>query len=280
VAKGLRWTLFGLIGLAVIGYAAICGYLWRQQDAIVYPGGTVRIIPLSHLPAERLPGFQALVLSTPDGQRLNAWWRPPPAGRGVVIYLHGNQGTIGSPWRVDRLHDLAEAGLGVLALEYRGFGGSSGHPSETGLITDAETGYDFVHARAPNARIALFGESLGTGVAIALANRRPVAGVILDSPYASMLRLAELRYPWLPDRWLLRDPWDSQGRVAEIAAPLFIAHCDADRLVPLTEGQRLFAAARAPKEMVVLPRCGHVETWTAAVRTKALADFQTWTGLR
>ena len=169
-------------------------------------------------------------------------------------------------------------GYGILALEYRGFGGSSGHPSEPGLITDGLTGYDYIAAKQPGAKIAVFGDSLGTGVAVALATQRPVAGLMLDSPYASARRLAQQSYPWLPISLLLKSSWQSEDRIRAVTAPVFIAHCDADRRIPLSEGKRLFEAANQPKKIIVLPGCGHVETWVDPVKTAALQDFALWIG--
>ncbi len=225
-----------------------------------------------------LPDFRAVTLDTPDGEHLKGWWRPPAAAQGVVLYLHGNAGTIADPWRTERLKALSDAGFGVLGIEDRGVGGSSGHPSEPGLITDAETAYDYAAKQAPGAKIALFGDSLGTGVSVALATRRPVAGLVLDSPYASILRLAQADYSWLPTAAILRSHWNSEDRIRTVSAPVFIAHCDADKRIPLAEGQRLFKAANPPKEMVVVAGCGHVQTWSDAVKSKVLTDFAAWIG--
>ena len=273
------WRAVGALGAVMgAGYVAICFYMHERQDALVYPGGTVEIDPLPSPDSVGLAGFAAVTLDTPDGEHLNAWWHAPAPGQGVVLYLHGNRQNIAADWRMKRLRDLAAAGFGVLGLEYRGFGGSSGHPTEPGLIADSETGYDFIGRQVPGAKVALFGDSLGTGVAVALATRRHVAGLMLDSPYASAVRLAQLSYPWLPVARLLDSSWKSEERIKSVAAPILIAHCDADRRIPLSEGQRLFDTANQPKEMVVLPKCGHVETWIEPFRSKALSDFSSWIG--
>lgn len=282
--KGARmkgWARRAAIGLAAVaigGYGAICAYIYGQQDDLIYPGGTTDVRPLPAPDAAGLTGFQPVTLDTPDGQHLKSWWRAPGSGRGVVLYLHGNAENLAANWRVERLRDLAAAGYGVLGIEYRGFGGSSGHPSESGLITDAETAYAFIGRKAPSAKVALFADSLGTGVAVALAAERPVAGLVLDSPYASILRLASAGYSWLPVSLILQSPWKSEERIKAVTVPLLIAHCDADRRIPLAEGQRLYDAANQPKEMVVLPGCGHVHTWVEPVKSKALSDFSAWIG--
>ena len=272
----VRRAAVGVAALAIGGYIAICVYLYLQQDSLVYPGGTVAVRPLPVPATVGLDSLQAITLDTPDGEHLKSWWRAPDPGHGVIVYLHGNATNLAADWRVARFKAFAEAGFGILGIEYRGFGGSSGHPSEPGLITDAETAYDYAAAHAPGEKIVLFGDSLGTGVAVALATRRTVAGLMLDSPYASAARLAHIAYPWLPTSFLLRDHWESEARIKTIRAPILIAHCDADRRIPLAEGRRLLDAANQPKEFVELTGCGHVETWIEPVKSKVLNDFGAW----
>lgn len=279
----MGWLGRGAIGLAVLamsGYGALCGYMYARQDALVYPGGTTAIQPLPAPDSVGLKDFQPITLDTSDGEHLKAWWRPPEDGRGVILYLQGNAQSLAAPWRVARLRDIADAGYGILGLEYRGFGGSTGNPSEPGLIADAEAGYDLVARKAPGAKTILFGDSLGAAVAIALATKRPVAGLMLDSPFASAERLGHLRYPWVPIGILMRDKWPSDERVKNVTAPILIASCDQDRVVPPSEPKRLFDAAFAsnPKDMIFsLNNCGHVQTWREEP-TKRLAfeAFAEW----
>ena len=278
MAGWARRAAIGLAAAVIGGYGAICAYMYGQQDRLIYPGGTTDVKPLPAPDSAGLTGFQAVTLDTPDGQHLKSWWRAPDPGRGVVLYLHGNAGNLASDWRAGRLRDLAAAGYGVLGIEYRGFGGSSGHPSESGLITDAETAFAFIAREAPGAKVALFADSLGTGVAVALAAERPIAGLVLDSPYASILRLASAGYSWLPVSTILQSPWKSEDRIKSVKAPILVAHCDADRRIPLAEGLRLFEAANQPKKMIVLPGCGHVETWIDPAKGEALTDFAAWIG--
>jgi len=279
--KGGMWgALFGVLGLMAGGYGAICGYMYGHQDSLIYPAGTVAVKPLPAPGAAGLADFRDVTLDTPDGQHLKAWWHPPQPGHGAVLYLHGNAGNIADPWRAERLRDLDEAGLGVLGLEYRGFGGSTGHPSEPGMITDAETAYDFIAKEAPGAKIAVFGDSLGTAVSIALATRRPVAGLMLDSPFASMVRMGQINYPWLPVAQLVRSKWESEKRVAKLEVPVVVALCQEDRVVPLAEGKRLFEAIPADNQnrlLITFPGCGHVQTWSQGAKGLFLNDLALWT---
>jgi uncharacterized protein len=187
-----RW----LAMLAVPTLAAF-GYLWvilwfaaHQRDFQYTPGGS-RVAPETL----GLDGFAAVEIPTEDGKRIIAWWAAPSSGDGVVLFLHGSVDPSG--YRLAAAY-LRKSGLAVMAIDYRGYGGSTGTPSELGLRADARAAFDFIHAAAPESRIAVFGESLGTGVAVALARERPVAGVLLNAPYASVLRLFELRGPPLP----------------------------------------------------------------------------------
>ena len=130
------------------------------------------------------------------------------------------------PDHVWRLDQLKQSGLGILAIDWRGYGGSTGNPTELGLRADARAGFDFIRAAAPQSKIAVFGESLGTGPAVALARDRPVAGVLLNAPYASVRRLFELRGLPIPYRWLMKDPFDSEALIGGItrAAPDLARH--------------------------------------------------------
>lgn len=273
-----RRGLVAGLAVLVLGYAGICAYIYAVQDKLMYPGGTTDVHPLPAPDRIGLTDFRAVTLDTPDGERLKAWWLPPQPGHGAVLYLHGNGSNGSDPRRLVRFHDLQDAGYGVLALEYRGFSGSTGHPTEPGLIIDGLTGYDYIAKEAPGAKIALFGDSLGTAVALAVATQRPTAGLVLDSPFASMRRMGEQRYPYLPVGQLATSPWDSERRIAQVTVPILIAQCDADRTVPVAEGKRLFEAAHQPKEMIVLPGCGHIETWVDPVKSAALIDLAGWIG--
>jgi fermentation-respiration switch protein FrsA (DUF1100 family) len=276
--KPLSWLKIGLTVavVAVVGvYAAILIVLdVRQREFLYFPGRV-------HVPPARvgLSEFQAVEIKTADGERIVGWWKPPlHPGGGVVLYLHGNGSDLTD--RAQRFRDLGNAGFGVLGIDWRGYGGSTGHPTEAGLNADALAAYQWIGRQAPGSRIALFGESLGSGVAITLAARHPVAGIVLDSPYASMLRLAEDHMPYAPVSWMMQDTYTSEARVAQIHAPLFIAHCDRDQVIPLAEGRRLFVAAVQPKEMVVLQGCGHIETWEGETKGKMIERLHRWTDVK
>jgi fermentation-respiration switch protein FrsA (DUF1100 family) len=275
--RGKRWTPFrvGLAivaGLALAAYIGLCLFFAAYQREFQFAPGGGRTTPEE----VGLAGFAALDVRTEDGERLDAWWAPPPVpGRGVVLFLHGTPGTLaGTAWV---LPELQAAGFGVMAIDYRGYGGSSGTPSEAGFRIDAGAAFDAIRAAAPGSPIAVFGESLGTGPAVALARDRPVAGVLLNAPYASVRRLFELRGPPLPYRWLMLDPFDSEALIGGVTAPVMILHGTADTAIPIAEARRLFAAAREPKTMIEVEGAGHLAAYDGDGKRQALAALARWT---
>ncbi|MBW3560096.1 MAG: alpha/beta hydrolase [Proteobacteria bacterium] len=266
------WKPAALLGLLVFGlYLAVVAVFYLNQRSFLYPRTSTRTAP----GAAGLEGFVEVTLPTGDGETLVGWWRPPPAGAGAVLYYHGNGGSLVQ--RRDRFEDMAEAGLGVLAVSYRGYNGSTGTPSERALIADAEAALDWLGARAPAERTAVFGESLGSGVAVALAAKRQVGGLVLDSAYASVERTAARLYPFLPVRWLASDRYNSEARIRRVQEPVLIAHCEDDRMIPLSEARRLHSRAPGPRTLMILPRCGHVQTWEAGGRARMLGALLAFT---
>jgi uncharacterized protein len=268
-----RWWLATVACSALIAFCYLYLGLWfvvHQREFQYTPGGTI-----ASPEAVGLDGFAEVPITTEDGERLAAWWAPPPVQGGVVLFLHGTPSTLSDT--VWRLPDLRKSGLGVMAIDYRGYGSSSGRPSELGFRADARAAFDFIRATAPTSKVAVFGESLGTGIAVALARERPVAGVLLNAPYASVARLFELRGPPLPYRWLLTDQFDSEALISGIGAPVMILHGTADSNVPLAEARRLYAAAREPKSMIEVEGVGHLDAWEGGARQAALKALVSWT---
>src|SRR5205814_3815 len=257
--------------LSGFAYLCVCLFFVMHQRAFQYTLGGTRSTP----EAAAAAGFTEVKIATEDGERLDGWWLPPPAGRGVILFLHGTPGTV--PDHIWRFAQLRHSGLGILAIDWRGYGGSAGEPSELGLRADARAGFDLIRAAAPQSRIAVFGESLGTGPAVALAHDRPVAGVLLNAPYAAVRRLFELRGPALPYRWLMSDPFDSEALIGGVGVPVMILHGTADQNVPVGEARRLYAAAREPKRVILVEGAGHLGAWEGGGEGPALAALARWT---
>jgi fermentation-respiration switch protein FrsA (DUF1100 family) len=270
---GARCRFVALAALLLGGflYLLLCLFFVMHQRQFQYTLGGTRSTP----EAAAAAGFTEVKIATEDGERLDGWWLPPPAGGGVILFLHGTPGTV--PDHTWRFAQLKHSGLGILAIDWRGYGGSTGQPSELGLRADARAGFDFIRAAAPQSRIAVFGESLGTGPAVALAHDRPVAGILLNAPYASVRRLFERRGPVLPYRWLMSDPFDSETLIGGVGVPVMILHGTEDPAIPVGEARRLYAAAREPKSMIVVEGAGHLSAWEGGGEGPALAALARWT---
>lgn len=236
---------------AVLVYAALLVLLWLSQRALLYP------VPDGDGRDVALAGAQSFALATPDGQRLSAFFVPPRTQRSPsVLFFHGNA------QRLDELSGRARrysaAGYGFMAIAYRGYPGSTGEPSEKGLIIDGLAAFDDLRRRIAG-EIILHGLSLGTGVAVAVAAEREAGAVILEAPFASAADVAAERYPMFPVRLLMRDPFRSDRRIASVDEPLLILHSPRDSVIPIHHGRRLFERARAEKRFVPLEDAGHAD---------------------
>ena len=245
---GLKWLLIG----AVLAYVGVLALMYVFQRAMMYFPDPRRVAPAD----AGLPQAEEVTFASTDGETLIAWYVAPREGKPLVLYFQGN--AEGLPARVGRFTWLTADGTGLLALCYRGYGGSTGTPTEDGLIADAVAAYGFARAHYPAGRIVLFGESLGTAVTVALAAGHEVAGVILDAPFTSAAEVGAAVYPFAPVRWFMKDTWHSDERIGRVAAPLLVLHGEEDRIVPIRFGEKLFALAREPKRLVRFPQGGHV----------------------
>src|SRR5437763_1426557 len=271
-----RISPVGIVGLSAlfmggILYFYMCVTFALHQREYQYTLGGTR----STADAAAAAGFTEVKVATDDGARLDGWWRAPPEGHGVVLFLHGTPGTV--PDQVWRLDQLKQSGLGILAIDWRGYGGSSGDPTELGLRADARAGFDFIRAAAPQSKIAVFGESLGTGPAVALARDRPVAGVLLNAPYASVRRLFELRGLPIPYRWLMKDPFDSEALIGGVTAPLLILPATDAPATSVADAHRLYEAAHEPKMIFIADGAGHLDAWEGGGERLALEALARWT---
>lgn len=255
-ARWKTWTWRALAALVAL-YLGVFGLLALNQRAVIYLRGGPNLTPQQ----AGFPQGERIELTTADNERLAAWSVAPAAdpSRVVFLYFHGNGGTLAL--RAERFRAMTARGDGLLAVEYRGYPGSTGSPSEQGLLRDADALLAEATRRGyPPGRIVLVGESLGTGVAVALAAsaQTPFAGVVLDSAYDSIVNLASTMAPIFPVPLVLQDTWRSDLRVGALRAPLLMIHGAADAGIPIAFGQRLFALASEPKRFIVVPGRGHL----------------------
>lgn len=249
----LKRTLKKLLWLTVFGYVVFIAVLFFAQRMVMYhPDQTIPD------PAQAgVPEMTAQRVETVDGLKPLAWWgAPADETRPVVIYFHGNAGNLGGRARRARL--FMDAGFGVLLAGYRYNAGAGGDPSEEGLISDGRAAFAFVLSQgvAPE-RIVLYGESMGSGVAVAIASENAVGALVLESPFSSIADVAQYRFWFVPARWLVRDEFDSVTRIKKSRAPLLLIHGKADTVVPVLFGRKLLAAASEPKEGNFLPGGNH-----------------------
>ncbi len=275
--QGVRWRsvmawhlVLIVAAVPVVLYCVVVGGLYFVQGSLLFR-------PMDVAPdaaAAGVPGLRTVRVRTADGLDLVAWFLPAAAGRPTVLYFHGNGGNIGD--RIGRAERIARRGWGLMMLEYRGYG-NPGTPSEAGLEMDALGGLDELAALGVSSgRVVLYGESLGTGVAVRLATARRVAAVVLDAPYTSVADVAQLRYWFLPARLLVTNSFDILSRVSRVNAPLLVMQGDDDTVIPPAMGRAVFEAAREPKERWVSAGGLHgnaMETGGEAVLAAFLARY-------
>lgn len=245
----LKWLLIA----AAVGYSALLAGMYFWQRGLMYFPETVRTAPA----AAGFAQSEEVILDTADGEKIIAWHLPAATGKPIILYFHGNAGSL--RLRADRFRKLTADGTGLLGVSYRGYGGSTGSPSEAGLLKDAEAAYAFVAARYPAERIVAFGESLGTAVAVALAAERPIGKLVLDAPYTAAVDLAASVYPFVPVRLLMRDQFRAHEYIGRVAVPILVLHGELDRIIPIVFAERLFALITGPKEFVRFPRGTHMD---------------------
>jgi fermentation-respiration switch protein FrsA (DUF1100 family) len=201
------------------------------------------------------PEAEEHILTTGDGEKVIIWYVPAKPGHPVVLFFHGNGEVLAG--RVSRFRGITADGTGLVALSYRGYAGSTGKPSEQGLLNDAAAAYAFTAARYKPEQIVAWGFSLGTGVAVALAADHPVGKLILEAPYTSIADVAAPMFRLVPVHRLLRDQFHSDERIARVTASLLIMHGEKDPTILIRFAERLFALAREPKQFVRFPEGGH-----------------------
>lgn len=218
---------------------------------------------------------QAIAFPAADGARLTGWWIPPPhADSPVVLLLHGRSGNIAT--RAPIVRRLAADGFGMLAFDYRGYGASAGRPSEGAMSEDALSAYDWLRARGVDAgRIVLIGQSLGNAPAARLAAQRPIAGLILASPFISLPEAAADRHPSWPLRLLPwpRNRFEVAGHLGRMEAPILLIVSRRDALVPFRHARRFADSLARPPSWIVHERQGHDGLLAAAVAEGRVQPF-------
>ncbi len=243
-----------VLAAALAAYLLLClGVYARQRSLLYFPWRW------SEEEARRAnPGYEEVRFRAEDGESLHGWLLRNPGAPWTVIVFHGNGGNLSV--QADLMDPFERLGLQVLLFDYRGYGLSTGNPTEAGLVADGLAAAKFAadELRVPPERIVYYGKSIGAGVAALAGARRPPGRLILESSFDSMAALGAYHYPFLPVRWFLRDRFDAASVIGAIRCPILFIHGDADEIVPIARGRALFEAADlSGRRFLVLPGARH-----------------------
>ena len=256
--------------LVVVFYFLLTGCLFVFQRSLTY-------FPDTSLPSLKRGGvsdMEVVVLHTTDGLELLSWYKAAAPGQPTMVFFQGNAGNI--EMRGLKVRPFLDQGIGILLAGYRGYGGNAGTPSEMGLYADGRAALSFLAAQGvERRRIVLYGESIGTGVAVHLAREaaadEPVGGLVLEAPFTALGDVAQHHYFYLPARWLVRDRFESAAKIADVRAPVLIVHGEEDDVVPVKFGRRLFDAALEPKRGLWIEGYGHNDLYVSPVALDVMA---------
>ncbi len=257
------YVLWPLVALSLYGFLHLLAQRTIFQPSR-YPDGWWE--------QQRELGASDVWMETADGVRLHGWWAPSPGAALATLYLHGNAGNLSH--RGSHIRAIKAAGSSVLVVDYRGYGKSTGRPSEPGLYADAEAAYRYLTQRgAAPETVVLHGESLGCAVAIELAARLPAAGLILEAPFTTAGDVAHRILPFLGP--LVVRSFRSIEKIAEVRAPVLVIHGEQDRVIDPEMGRELFELAPGPKTFWSVPSAGHNDIVETAGRdyVRRLRDF-------
>lgn len=255
-------------------YAFVVLAAWLGQRRLIYVPNPSRFTPA----AAGLATATELELVAPDGARIVGWRVAARPGQPTILYFHGNAGGLVN--RAARIARYADKGYGMLMVSYRGYSGSTGSPSEADNLADARLAYErLLREGVVAGDIVLYGESLGTGIAVQIAAERPAAALVLDAPYTSMVDMALRRFPILPVRPLLADRYENARHIARVRIPVLVLHGAKDDLIPVAMGEEIYRLASEPKKLAVFPQGYHTDldqhgavevvvNWVADIRSR------------
>ncbi len=243
----LGWQILKNLVTIYILFAALIYLFQRKLQYFPDPSG----VPVPE--GREYSGLETVALITSDGLRVLGWYWPGSRPVTLIIF-HGNAGHRGH--RLTWMANLRALSCGIFILDYRGYGGSEGWPSEEGLYHDGEAALKWLKQRGSD-KLVYLGESLGCGVAVELATRHPPEAVILQSGFSSALDVARKAYPYLPVGLLMKDRFENRKKVAKIRCPVLVIHGERDSIIPIQLGRALFEAANEPKEWFPISGADH-----------------------
>lgn len=242
-----------LIAICVV-YAAINAYLYLFQRHILY----LPVVQMGEPKHYGMYDTELAKLKTVDNVEIVTWYTPPKHNEPIMIYLHGNAGNLGD--RTEKLKAFTDKGFGMLSVSWRGYGGSGGSPSEEGLYNDARAAIKYLTDKGISLKdIFIYGESLGTGVAVQMATEYDVKNIVLEAPYTSISSRAADLYPYIPVKLLLKDHFASIDKIGKVHVPVLIFHGYLDQVMPISHGRKMLEAANEPKEARLFEHVGHTD---------------------
>ena len=245
--------LFGILASVIAIYVIFLAILVLFQRHLMYfPDGQ------DFQPAKLgLSGFIRMDYSAPDGIRLHGFYAPRAAGRRLtILFLQGNAGNLNM--RADKIRLWQKEGFGLMLATYRGYAGNRGSPTEPGLYQDARAAITTLQAAGIARKdMIIYGESLGTGLAVQMASEGPSAALILEAPYTSIPDVGQFRYPFVPIFWVMQDKFMSIAKIGNIHTPLLVLQAGQDYVIPPHFARKLYEAANSPKQILTNATAGH-----------------------
>jgi pimeloyl-ACP methyl ester carboxylesterase len=248
----LKYISFAIL---IFYFGLLLGIYMNQQSLLYKPTKEI-----ADFETFNLSDTEELFLVSQDGTKLQAWFHKPQGNMPMVIFFHGNSVNLGQENRLAKFNALSKMGYGYIAVSYRGFGNSEGAPSKDGILNDARAAMDFAISKGYEANsLILIGESLGSGVATAMAVEYDVKGMLLITPYTSIADRAQEIYWYLPVRYLVKDNFSNHDLVAHVKCPVIIVHGDNDETIPHSHSHKLIDIITSEKKLIIYPGKGHTD---------------------
>lgn len=261
---GYRQEFMELLPWLIGVYVFLCAAAYFGNRVFMYHPDPTRVAPAE----AGLQQVEEIELKTPDGETLVAWYSKAKPGKPTVLYFHGNAANAAN--RADKFDTMRSQGAGVFYLNNRGYGGSTGKPTEADNVADAGTAYAYLRGQGIAAKdIVLYGESLGSGQATQLAAKEDVGAVILEAPLTSTVDVGRRTYFFLPLGLLLTDTFANTVHVKNVKAPLLVLHGEQDGVIPVQMGKDVYAAANQPKQLELFPQATHADLFEHGAWNKA-----------
>ncbi len=272
--KGALSSMINVLVAAGVMYVAIVAFMYLSQRKMMYFPSDTR----PNITHYQIPEMAEVHFTTEDGLELFAWYAPSSdENKTTVVFFHGNAGTVAD--RLYKARYFLDAGFGVMLVEYRAYSENPGSLSEDGLYADGRAALAYLKDLGLSAKdIALYGESLGSGVVTKMAHefeqegQGPLAAMVLEAPFTSTVDVGANVYPFLPVKLLMKDQYDSLSRIGEVTAPVFVVHGERDRTVPIKFGRQLYEAANEPKKSLWIERASHNDLYDFGVGS-AVVEF-------